>query len=205
MLNQKYYTYYLNLEINRMKKLKYLLILLFIVSCGEDKSEEKTAQEQIDERAKIIYDSTRIQERKLFLEKYNPSSISDSTFKYTYQLQELISNTYGYYKVKGNIVDILMREDVYVLKIVGDFSNEIAFLELDMTTNVFEKVKESLVKNKNFMNAEFIFELIDFNVSTGFKAKSDDSEEFSFDIRYDFMSVTYFIKGNLVDLFPLDK
>lgn len=185
-----------------MKNLNYLLVLLFVFSCGEDKSEGETAQKQIDERAKIIYDSTLKEERKLFFEKYNPSTISDSTFKYTYLLQESISDLNSFHKVNGNIVDIIKRGEVYVLKIDGYFAHERTLLELNMTLDTYNKVKMSLDKNENFMEADFIFELIDFNVSTGFKAKSVDSEEFSFDIRYDFMSVTYFIKGNLVDLLP---
>lgn len=186
-----------------MINLKYLLILLFIVSCREDRP-EKTEQEQIDERAKIIYDSTLAEERKSFFEKYKPSSISDSTFKFTYQLQESINNTNSYFKLTGKIIDIIKKGEVYVLKIRGEFADEITFLELNVAEDLLEKIEESWNKDENYMEAEFVFELIDFSASTGFRALPFDSDNSDFDIKYDFKSVTYFIRGNLVDLLPLD-
>lgn len=185
-----------------MRNSTFLLVLFFIIACGEDKSEDKTSQEEIDVRANIIYDSTRAEERKLFLEKYNPSSISDSTFKYTYQLQEAIFTINNLHKIKGNIVDIIKRGQVYYIKIVGEFANEEAFLELSITSEMLDKISTLLEANKKFEKAEFIFEIFDFNTSSGFDAEPFSSESSYFNIKYDFLSVTYFINGKLVDLLP---
>lgn len=185
-----------------MRNSTFLLVLFFIIACGGDKSEDKRSQEEIDARANIIHDSTIAEERKLFLEKYNPSSISDSTFKYTYQLQEILFNTNGYHRVKGNIVDIVIKDGLYFLKIAGVFSRHITFLELSINSDILEKINEIKYENEKVKKADFVFELTNFETSTGLKADPFDSGNSYFDIKYDFLSVTYFIRGELVDLLP---
>lgn len=187
-----------------MKNFKYLLILLVIISCGDDKLEKNTVQEQIDERAKVIYDSTRISERKSFIRKYSPILLSDSAFKFTYQLQEFLLNSNGYHSIKGNIVDIVKKDGFYFLKIAGAFSRHITFLELSINDDMLEKINDFSANNQKLTRAEFVFELINFETSSGFKADPFDSGNSYFDIKYDFLSVTYFIKGNLIDLLPSD-
>ena len=187
-----------------MKKLSYLFVFLFLLSCGEDLPEEKSEQVIIDERAKVIYDSTRIEERKSFFGKYSPISLSDSAFKFTYQLQEFLLNSNGYHSIKGNIVDIVKKDGFYFLKIAGAFSRHITILELSINDDMLEKINDFSADNKKLTRAEFVFELINFETSSGFKAKTIESEDSHFDIKYDFLSVTYFIKGNLVDFLPTD-
>jgi hypothetical protein len=185
-----------------MRKLNFFTILLLLFSCGEDENKLSTAEKKIEAQANLIYDSIRNEKRNSFYRKYNPNSYSDSTFKYTYQLQELIKSDNGFCKIKGNIIDIIKMEDYYLIEIVGVFSNHISFVKLSMDYEMVEKINESIKENSELRKAEFIFVLTGFNASSGFKANPLESNDSGFEIRYDFIKLNYFIEGILIDFLP---
>lgn len=185
-----------------MRKLNFFIILFLFFSCGEDENKLSTLEQKIEAQANLIYDSIRNEKRNSFYRKYNPNSYSDSAFKYTYQLQDLINSDNGFCKIKGNIIDIIKLENYYVIKIVGVFSNHISFVKLSMDYEMVKKINESIKENSEFRKAEFIFALTGFNPSSGFKANPLDSNDSGFEIKYDFTKINYFIEGILIDFLP---
>jgi hypothetical protein len=180
----------------KIKLFLYLFATVIITSCGLFGGKEVS---EIDDS-----------ETKKFIQNSNANSSWDTTFKYSYELQEHFENTNTLMCFTGNIADIIKKDSTYVLKLNLISENEYekswdAIAYVAITQQVKSEILSKMNSNAASTGA-FILKVSKIRPSTvGIKADIDGKGDDAFAyLDFDYSANMLLINAELVN-YQLDE
>ena len=199
------------------KIFQVILLILTIASCGESKKEPEKSKYEIRWEKQEKLDTLNQNEAVNLSNKFNALTNTDSTIKFTYQIQEIVKND-KLISFSGHIKDIVRRDSNYVLKVYGTFGNQESFIEILASPQQFYELSKQLNSDPQSYFDEGCFIVkptsiksssllkIDSEVQTDYDAETVEqaNDNASSELTYDY-SVLLLIKGHLLDFYIYKK
>lgn len=182
----------------------FLFLIFFLFSCGQEKSTDDmfTKFEKSMELNKEIESN--------LIKKYNAVQLGGNGLKFTYQIQELLSNSDKALFVKGVLTDIIRRDDGYYLKIQDNFLSKEFLIEILLSNLQFKDITSRLKLDSSDNSGSFIFKpksaisssLLSIEPDLYYGETRDDDE---IGINYQFDGTIFIIKGEMIDFYLNEK
>lgn len=205
------------MSILRVLLIPFSIILFLAISCSYKKKEnENTLAENIKIKRAILDSLNKAEVTKLN-SNFNAVTGKDTTIDFTFQLQEKCLTEKRPISIYGNVIDIVKRDSMYLLKIRGDFLNKTFFAELVMSplqlqniytwySNVPEDGNLSSLRKFTYRNNCFVFypTLISsksmLSIDSYVKDDYKDSETAQSSLSYEYDNM-YLFRGNLIEYY----
>ena len=183
---------------------------LTIASCAQETKEPLKDKSEIRYEKKKQLDTLNNSEAANLTSKLNAIQSEHNNLKFTYQIQEVVKDSSRPISVIGYITDIVQKDSIYIFKIYGFFSEKDCIFEINVSSEIFQKIFNQLDPKSSLQKVCFIFKptsvksssllTIDSEVSGG--ETIDDAET---DLTYDFTNIILLFKGNLIDYYVYKK
>lgn len=173
-----------------------LFLIIIIISSCKNKTEVVPAQE-------INIDSLKKSE---FINKYSPICWDDTSYKYTYQLQNAIKKDSNFLLLEGVINDIVIKNGNLLVLIVGEFLDRRCSAQIIIPDSLKNKFESEFSSEFWYHECHLVVKLTDINSNSRFSVQSyvtkgGSIEEAESEIDFDLRNSITFIKGTLVDYY----
>jgi hypothetical protein len=205
---------------NTFYKILYLFFLITFFSCSQKNKEpipEVKSEGQIKEEKIEQLDSINKKEAYDLTLKFNAISNEDSSFKFTYQLQEKVKENIKLISFIGNINDIIKKDSNFILKIYSEFAQKGCIVEILVSPGILKKIQSQLDPKLSYAQGCFILKPTSIKSSSMFTIDTDlhlyeDAETVDeanrhaeAELIYDYDNILLFFKGSLVDFYIYKK
>lgn len=177
-----------------------LFCVFFLFSCGQDKNTD-------DKFTKIENSMELDKERESnLIKKYNAVQLGGKGLKFTYQIQELLSSTNKALFVKGDLTDIVRKDEGYYLKIQDNFLLKEFLIEILLSNQQFKDISSRLNLDSSHNSGTFIFlpksakssSLLSIEPEVYYGETRDDDES---SLSYQFDGTIFIIEAEMIDFY----
>jgi hypothetical protein len=182
-----------------------LFLTLFVhVGCKPNTHTSQKEKWEIRQERQTNIDSLNQQESEKLSQTFDAVSGSDTTIKFTSQIQEAVSR-HRMISIIGRVNDITKTDTGYILKVQGTFGDHDFFADLVVAAKQYG----NLVSKPNFKayTSKACFIVAPRSISSssmltiGSEVTNGSTEDASSQLTYDYNDVLIFIKGTTVNYY----